>query len=273
MNVVNRQGMIGLIDGAKRADPEVVRWINDTVFPAVGLKTDETLPALVITDNAEKDENASENEETIVLTPDAISTAPAPMDLHSFNNSEFGELSIMMIEGKPYFPATECAKALGYSNPYKAIGDHCPHVTKREVGVQTGKKADGTPAMQTVSKSYIPEGDLYRLIAHSKLPSALEFEHWVFDEVLPSINKHGAYIMGQETMTETELIAKALIACNRIAEEAKAQLKQARVELKQKEEEVASLPETNKLHIRINELFQCISYKRRKRYFLLISLP
>jgi len=32
--------------------------------------------------------------------------------------------------------------------------------------------------------SFIPEGDLYRLIANSKLPSAERFESWVFDEVL-----------------------------------------------------------------------------------------
>lgn len=45
--------------------------------------------------------------------------------------------------------------------------------------------------------SFIPEGDVYRLIAHSKLPKAQEFESWVFDEVLPTIRKHGAYMTEQ----------------------------------------------------------------------------
>ena len=44
------------------------------------------------------------------------------------------------------------------------------------------------------AKNFIPEGDLYRLIIRSKLPAAERFEVWVFDEVLPSIRKHGAYI-------------------------------------------------------------------------------
>lgn len=70
--------------------------------------------------------------------------------------------------------------------------------------------------------SFIPEGDLYRLITHSKLPSAEKFESWVFDEVLPSIRKHGGYIKDQETLTDEELIAKALVvAQNKIAEKDK----------------------------------------------------
>ena len=42
-------------------------------------------------------------------------------DLKVFSNSEFGELVIMLINGKEYFPATQCAKVLGYANPRKAV--------------------------------------------------------------------------------------------------------------------------------------------------------
>jgi len=92
-----------------------------------------------------------------------------------------------MLDGKPYFPASECAVILGYKNPRKAIIDHCRCVTKRD-----------TPHPQNPEKnmerSFIPEGDLYRLIIRSKLPAAERFEHWVFDEVLPCIRKYGAYV-------------------------------------------------------------------------------
>lgn len=69
--------------------------------------------------------------------------------LQVFHSSEFGQLEIMVIDGKEYFPATEVAKILGYKNPNKAIKDHCktPGVTIRSVGVVTGKKADGTDAV------------------------------------------------------------------------------------------------------------------------------
>ena len=54
----------------------------------------------------------------------------------------------------------------------------------------------GDVGEQVVEISFITEGDVYRLIVHSKLPSAERFEHWVFDEVLPSIRKHGVYAGG-----------------------------------------------------------------------------
>lgn len=60
---------------------------------------------------------------------------------------------------------------------------------------------------------------MYRLITHSELESAERFESWVFDEVLPSIRKNGGYITGQETLSDEELLSKALlVAKNKIAE-------------------------------------------------------
>jgi prophage antirepressor-like protein len=115
------------------------------------------------------------------------------MDIQIFSNNEFGELQVIEINGKPYFPATHCAEILGYERPHDAISRHCPHSVKHGVGVQTGTTAKGAPAIQTVSKTFIPEGDLYRLIVRSKLPAAERFEKWVFDEVLPSIRQHGFY--------------------------------------------------------------------------------
>jgi len=101
-----------------------------------------------------------------------------------FESSEFGKLEVVEIDGKPYFPATECAKVLGYANPQKAIRDHCKGVNEM-----------GTPTHGGVQiKRFIPEGDLYRLIIRSQLPSAERFERWVCDEVLPAIRKHGAYV-------------------------------------------------------------------------------
>jgi prophage antirepressor-like protein len=97
---------------------------------------------------------------------------------------EFGELEILMIDEKPYFPATECAKILSYTNPQKAIRDHCKGVNETFTPSAGGLQ----------KKKYIPEGDLYRLIIRSKLPAAERFERWVFDEVLPCIRRYGAYV-------------------------------------------------------------------------------
>ena len=104
--------------------------------------------------------------------------------LKIFNNDEFGQVRTIEIDGKPYFMASDVAKALGYTNPNKAINDHCRAITKRSTPI-SGK-------MQDVN--FIGEGDMYRLITHSKLESAERFESWVFDEVLPTIRKTGGYI-------------------------------------------------------------------------------
>ena len=101
-----------------------------------------------------------------------------------FQNEEFGQLGILFIDDKPFFPATECAKLLGYSNPEKAIRDHCKGVNESFTPSAGGKQ----------KKNFIPEGDLYRLIIRSKLPAAVRFEAWICDEVLPTIRQTGAYL-------------------------------------------------------------------------------
>ena len=115
--------------------------------------------------------------------------------LQIFENEEFGKLEVLMIKGKPYFPATECAKVLGYKNPRDAVARHCKTdgVVKRD-GVSFTTNQHGISTNQAVEKTYINEGNLYRLIIRSKLPAAVRFEAWVCDEVLPSIRKHGAYV-------------------------------------------------------------------------------
>ena len=106
------------------------------------------------------------------------------MDISTFNNSEFGEIRTIQNDSGILFCGSDVARALGYARPADAISAHCKGVcvlpTPSAGGVQNTK--------------FITEGDVYRLIAHSKLPSAEHFERWVFDEVLPSIRKNGAYM-------------------------------------------------------------------------------
>ena len=114
-------------------------------------------------------------------------------DVQIFNNPNFGEVRTINENGTILFCAKDVAKALGYTRPRNAVSSHCPHALKRGVGVQTGLKSDGTPAIQNIDMLFIPESDLYRLIFDSKLEKAEEFTDWVTSEVLPSIRKHGAY--------------------------------------------------------------------------------
>lgn len=114
-------------------------------------------------------------------------------EIEIFKNEEFGEVRTIEKNGSVLFCGSDIAKALGYARPADAISAHCKGVcvlpTPSAGGVQNTK--------------FITEGDIYRLIAHSKLPSAERFERWVFDEVLPSIRKNGGYISNADLMVNT----------------------------------------------------------------------
>ena len=114
-------------------------------------------------------------------------------DLMVFNNVEFGEIRSIHVDGKIYFVGRDVASALGYSNPSKAVSTHCKHIRKETIDVSS-QNGNAHKARKTQEVSLINEGDVYRLIVTSKLPSAEKFESWVFDEVLPTIRQSGVYI-------------------------------------------------------------------------------
>lgn len=131
-------------------------------------------------------------------------------NIQIFQNTEFGQVRTIDELGTILFCGSDVAKALGYARANDAISAHCKYTVKRRIATKQGNEAE---------MSFIHEGDLYRLITHSKLPSAEKFERWVFDEVLPSIRRNGGYIMEQETLSDDELLAKALmVAKNKISE-------------------------------------------------------
>lgn len=105
-------------------------------------------------------------------------------EIKVFENLEFGKVRVSVVDGEPMFCLADVAKSLGYSNPAKAVIDHCKGVTVLETPTQSG--------VQPIK--YGKEGEVYRLTMKSKLPNAEKFQDWVCNEVLPSIRKHGAYM-------------------------------------------------------------------------------
>lgn len=103
-----------------------------------------------------------------------------------FNNAEFGEIRVMLIDDDPWFVGKDIAVALGYNNPQKAIRDH---VDEQDKGVNEMDTPGGKQPIIIINES-----GLYSLIFSSKLESAQRFKHWVTHEVLPSIRKHGMYM-------------------------------------------------------------------------------
>ena len=122
--------------------------------------------------------------------------------IERFNHDIFGTIRTIEADGKVMFCGRDVAAALGYTNTNKAIQDHCKGVPFRYPLPTSGGVQD---------VRFITEGDLYRLIASSKLPSAQQFEAWVFDEVLPSIRKRGGYLTpeaAEQALTDPDFIIR-----------------------------------------------------------------
>jgi anti-repressor protein len=189
-------------------------------------------------------------------------------ELQIFNSEEFGEIRTVTIDNEPWFVGKDVAIALGYTNPQKAVRDH---VQEDDRGMN---EMDTPSGRQTLT--VINESGLYALIFGSKLESAKRFKHWVTSEVLPAIRKNGGYIAGQESLSDDELLAKALmVAQNKIAERDKliAQ-KQKRIdEMRPKEifadavtcsntsilvGDLAKLLKQNGFHVGQNRLFEIL---------------
>jgi len=131
-------------------------------------------------------------------------------ELQIFESEQFGQVRTITEDGNVLFCGADVARALGYARPQNAISAHCKGALKRGIGVQTGTYADGTPNEQQIEMLFIPESDMYRLIVGSKLPDAVRFEKWVFSEILPSVNRHGAY-MTPETLKQVMLTPDFII--------------------------------------------------------------
>lgn len=143
-------------------------------------------------------------------------------DIIPFTSEQFGTVRTIERDGKVLFCGKDVAEALGYSNASKAVRDHC--------------RSDGGPNRYPIvdqlgreqQARFITEGDLYRLIASSKLPNAQKFESWVFDEVLPSIRKRGGYMAAREDETPEQIMASALMLAKDTMDRQKREIEELR---------------------------------------------
>lgn len=128
-------------------------------------------------------------------------------ELQIFNSEEFGEIRTVSINDEPWFVASDICRALDIQNVTQAVQ----------------KLDDDERSMFNIGRqgnaNCVNEYGLYSLVLASRKPEAKKFKRWITHEVIPSIRKHGGYIAGQESMTDDQLLAKALlVAQSKIAE-------------------------------------------------------
>lgn len=173
------------------------------------------------------------------------------MELQIFSNSEFGEIRTITKDDEPMFCLADVCKALEISN----VGNVKQRLSEK--GIHT---ADTLTKGGMQKMTFISEANLYKTIFQSRKESAERFTDWVTSEVLPSIRKNGGYIAGQETMSDEELMAKALlVANNKIAERDKIiKQKQARIEQMKPKEIFADAVATSHTSILVGDLAKLI---------------
>lgn len=133
-------------------------------------------------------------------------------ELQIFKSPEFGQVRTVMVDGEPWFVGKDVATALGYSNPSNAVVTHVDDEDKTTYSFQVSGSNYKSKA------TLINESGLYSLVLSSKLPTAKKFKHWITSEVLPAIRKTGGYIANAETMTDAEIMSKALLIAKQTIE-------------------------------------------------------
>lgn len=153
------------------------------------------------------------------------------MEVKIFESPQFGQIRTAGTSDNPMFCLADICKVLDLrttdvKNRLKSGG-----VDSIVVGVQTGVKADGTPAIQQVEMLFVNEQNLYKVIMRSDKPQAEAFQDWVCGEVLPSIRKNGGYMAAREGETEQELLARAVLMAKATIDRQQLQLQETKQQL------------------------------------------
>lgn len=169
-------------------------------------------------------------------------------ELQIFNSSEFGQIRTVTKDNEPWFVASDICKALELSNPTMAA--------QRLDEDERSKFNLGRQGEAVI----VNEFGLYNLVLASRKQGAKDFKRWITHEVLPSIRKSGGYIAGQEDMSDSELMAKALLVAQKQIEQRNLIIEQqkAQIEADKPKTIFADAVSTSKNSILVGELAKLI---------------
>ena len=189
-------------------------------------------------------------------------------DLQIFNNEEFGEVRTITKDGEPWFVGKDVCEAFGDTNYRRSLSN----IDDSDKGVSQIETPGGKQNMVIINES-----GLYALLfqmqpqkakgvsqnetlIEERISKLHRFKHWVTSEVLPSIRKNGGYIAGQESLSDDELMAKALlVAQNKIAErDSIIAEKNAQIEQMKPKQIFADAVETSRTSILVGDLAKLI---------------
>lgn len=207
---IDETGLRLLLDWPTKPEAALLlEWVEAEVLPVLRAKEEEAAPSAI------------EPTEHVPMVIPKEEPKEVQEEIRIFESPLFGKIRTVDIDEKIYFVASDVVKALGYRNTSEALSYHCRCIEKCYIPHPQSK-------CSSIEVNVIPEGDIYRLVAHSELPSAQAFESWVFDEVLPTIRKHGIYMtpkVAEEAIEDQEsFLARAVLVAQGVIDKQKAKI-------------------------------------------------
>lgn len=156
------------------------------------------------------------------------------MNLKVFEKNGWEIRTVVDDGNEPWFVLSDVCKALGLSNPTRVRSrldeDGCKLLNAEELSQSAGLNFNnlGNPYL-----TFVNEANLYKCILRSEKKEAEVFQDWICKEVLPSIRKHGGYIMDNHDETPEELLARAIVLANDV--------------IKRRDEQIVKLKEENRI--------------------------
>ena len=130
--------------------------------------------------------------------------------VNSFS-SDLGNIRVIMQDNEPMFCLADIAKILEIQNPTDVA-----NAIKREFELPRLNLGSFDTGYGVKEFSMVDESQLYFIIMRSNSKKSKPFRLWVTKEVLPSIRKNGGYIAGQESLSDDEFLARALVVANNV---------------------------------------------------------
>lgn len=161
------------------------------------------------------------------------------LKIQVFGHPQFGEIRVTGTSDEPLFCLVDICKVLELNNTsmakrkLKATG-----IKIFEVRSELTNKHGKTIAFMD-NLTFISEQNLYRLIMRSTKPMAEPFQDWVCGEVLPSIRKHGGYILTHEGDTDEDIRRRAEEVLRTTLEQKDKLISEQKVLLEQKNRRIA----------------------------------
>ncbi len=127
--------------------------------------------------------------------------------IKTFANETFNQVRVVVVDGEYFFVANDVAIALGYVKPNNAIRTKVSSEYRKAIKYVDNPESGLSELWQGNARRdviLISEPGMWQLVFGSKLDSAMKFQSWVFETVLPSIRANGGYIDGQENLCDDD---------------------------------------------------------------------